>query len=659
MTLAADTVAVAGPEPGTPLATEPSQPQLSHREILVAMSGLVIAMLLAMLDNMIIAPALPTIVGDLGGLPHLAWVTTGYILASAVSTPIWGKLGDLFGRKGVFMASVVVFLIGSALCGMSTNMAELVGFRALQGLGAGGLIVGILAIVGEMVPPRERGKYQGVMMSVMPIAMIGGPLVGGFITDNLSWRWAFYVNLPLGVLALAVLWVTLKLPRGSGRVVIDWTGAALLTVWITALVLITSWGGTRYAWGSWQISGLVVLTVVGCALFVIVQRRAAEPIMPLGVFGNANFSLAGALAFVSGFAMFGAVTFLPQFQQFVQGSSATNSGLLLMPMMIAAMVVSLAGGVLITKTGRYRPLPIIGSALLAVGLGLFATVGMATTPTTTSLYMVVLGAGLGCLMQTTTLIAQNSVSLRDIGAATGASTFLRNMGGSLGVSVLGAIYTSRLKDSLAAHGAPISVDGSASMTPDALRALPTTARQLFQHAVTDGIVGVFTWGAAIAAVGFALAWFIRHVPLRGSAPPADTAHVPALAAPGPTALGPTVPGPTVPGSAGPLVLGQVRTADGVALPAATLTLVGVNGAQIDCGRSSGDGSYRLRAPRPDAYLLICAAPRYQPTAARISVGPETTNHEIVMRAAATSSYRYGEEGRVAGLAAGPSREEEC
>jgi EmrB/QacA subfamily drug resistance transporter len=618
-TLTTDTAPVEATGPGAHPEADAQQPQLSHREILVAMSGLVIAMLLAMLDNMIVAPALPTIVGDLGGLEHLAWVTTGYILATAVSTPIWGKLGDLFGRKGTFMASVVVFLIGSALCGLSANMSELVGFRALQGLGAGGLMVGVLSIVGAMVPPRERGKYQGVMMAVMPIAMIGGPLVGGFITDNLSWRWAFYVNLPLGAIALVVLWVTLKLPRGSGRAVIDWAGAALLTVWITALVLITSWAGTQYAWGSWQIGGLAAVTVVGFVLFVVVQRRVAEPIMPLKVFNNANFSLAGALSFVSGFAMFGAVTFLPQFQQFVQGSSATNSGLLLMPMMIAAMVVSLAGGLLITKTGRYRPLPIIGSALLAAGLGLFATVGLDTSRTTTALYMVVLGAGLGCLMQTTTLIAQNSVSLRDLGAATGASTFLRSMGGSLGVSVLGAIYTSRLTDSLVTHGAAGSVDSSTRMTPNALKALPAAARHLFQQAVTTGIVGVFAWGALISLVGFALAWFIRHVPLRGAAPTAATAVASAALSEPPAA------------PARPTVLGYVRAADGTALPAATLTLVDVNGAQVDLGRTGGDGSYRLHAPQAGHYLLVCTAPPNQPTAARIALDPDTTRHDVVLQ----------------------------
>jgi EmrB/QacA subfamily drug resistance transporter len=501
----------------------------SHREIMVTMSGLVIAMLLAMLDNMIVAPALPTIVGDLGGLNHLAWVTTGYILATTVATPIWGKLGDLFGRRSVFVAAIVLFLIGSALCGMAQNMAELVGFRALQGLGAGGLMVGVLSIIGEMIPPRDRSKYQGVMMAVMPVAMIGGPLIGGFITDHLSWRWAFYVNLPLGAVTLVISWITLaKLPRGTGRARIDWLGTGLLAVWITALVLITSWGGTQYAWASPQILGLAALTVVGFVAFILVQQRVAEPIMPLRVFRSRNFVLAGGIAFISGFAMFGAMGFLPQFQQFVQGSSATNSGLLLMPMMIAVMVVSLAAGAVISKTGHYRSFPIAGSILVTAGLALFATVDVNTSITMTSLYMVVLGAGMGALMQTSTLIAQNSIELRDMGAGTGASTFLRNMGSSLGVSVLGAIYASHLTASLAgsmAHGGTAAGGdfSAASITPQALRALPAAARHAFQQAVTDGITALFLWGTVVAAAGIVVALFIRQVPLRGGARPAEPA----------------------------------------------------------------------------------------------------------------------------------------
>lgn len=493
--------------------------RLSPREIMAAMVALLIAMLLAMLDNTIVAPALPTIVGDLGGLEHLSWVTTGYILASTAATPIWGKLGDLYGRRRTFLAAIALFLVGSALCGMAQNFDELVGFRALQGLGAGGLMVGVLAVVADIVPPRERSKYQGVMMAAMPVAMIGGPLVGGFITDHLTWRWAFYVNLPLGAIALVVAWFTLRtLPKGTndGTKRVDWSGAALLTTWITALVLMTSWGGGQYAWLSAPIIGLAVLTVAAFVAFVFVERRVADPIMPLSVFRNRNFSLAGTLAFLSGFAMFGGVTFLPQFQQFVQGASATNSGLLLMPMMIAAMVVSIASGTVISRTGRYKMFLVAGAALMAAGLGLFGSMDTATSSLVTGLFMVPLGIGLGGLMQTTTLLAQSSAPLKDIGAATGASTFLRNMGGSIGVSVLGSIYASGLSSHLGGLGGAAGAGNAAqSMTPQALRKLPAAAQHVFASAVTHGIVEVFTVAAIVAACGVIVALFIKQVPLRG------------------------------------------------------------------------------------------------------------------------------------------------
>jgi EmrB/QacA subfamily drug resistance transporter len=499
--------------------------RLSPRQIVTAMSGLVIAMLLAQLDNMIVAPALPTIVGELGGMDHLAWVTTGYVLASTVATPIWGKLGDIFGHRRTFMASIVVFLAGSALCGMSQGMAELIGFRAFQGLGAGGLMVGIMAAIGLMVPPRERGKYQGIMMAVMPLAMIGGPLLGGFITDHASWRWAFYVNLPLGVISLVVCWFTLKLPRQerSSRVRIDWWGSAVLTVWITALVLMLSWGGSQYHWNSPEIIGLGATAVLGFVLFLVIESKAAEPVIPLRLFSSRNFSLANALGFVVGFAMFGGITFLPQFQQYVQGQSATSSGLLLMPMMIAAMIVSLAGGLLVTRTGHYKSLPIAGAALMAAGLFLFSTMGLDTPAWQSGIYMAVLGAGMGCMMQTTNLIAQNSVHIKDIGAATGTSTFARNMGGSLGISVLGSIYASRLADAMGGGDGGLHQNGQ--ITPAALHALPQAVQDLFKHAVTDGIQAVFFGASIVAAAGFVLALFIRHAPLRGHAPtPAQAAE---------------------------------------------------------------------------------------------------------------------------------------
>ena len=495
--------------------------QLTPRQIITAMSGLIIAMLLAQLDNMIVAPALPTIVGDLGGLDHLSWVVTGYILASAVATPLWGKLGDLFGHKHTFMASVVLFLLGSALCGIAQDMTQLVLFRAFQGLGAGGLIVGIMSVVGILVPPRERGKYIGVMMAVMPVAMIGGPLIGGFITDHLSWRWNFYVNLPLGAVALAVVWSTLHLShetRPAGKVIIDWSGAAVLSTWIVALVLGITWGGTQYPWGSWQIRSLFAVAVVGLVTFLLIERRAREPVIGLHLFANANFSLSTGIGFVAGFAMFGTITFLPQFQQFVQGQSATNSGLLLMPMMFALMATSLGGGQFISRTGRYKAFPIIGSVLLGVGLYLFSTMGVGTTTFRTSLFMIVLGFGLGCLMQTTNLIAQNSVEIRDLGAGTGTFTFVRTLGGSIGVAVLGALYTHRITDHMRGVDVPGAAKGNFSaLTPARVKELRAAQPDLvdrFQHAIAAGTHSVFLVAAVLTIAGFALSWFVREVPLR-------------------------------------------------------------------------------------------------------------------------------------------------
>lgn len=505
-------------DPVSGVADEPSE--LTPRQILTAMSGLVIAMLLAQLDNMIVAPALPTIVGDLGGLNHLSWVVTAYILASTVSTPIWGKVGDLFGHKFTFMVSIVLFLIGSALCGLSQDMTQLVLFRAFQGIGAGGLIVGIMSVIGMLIPPRERGKYIGVMMAVMPAAMIGGPLIGGFITDHASWRWAFYVNIPLGIISLFVIWSTLHLTherRTEGKVVIDWWGASALTAWVTALILAITWGGNQYPWGSWQVILLEVIAVVGLVAFLAIERRAADPIIGLHLFSSRNFSLATGLGFVAGFAMFGAITFLPQFQQFVQEQSATSSGLLLMPMMLSAMIFSMGGGQIISRTGSYKIFPIIGTACLGVGLALFSTMGLDTPTGVTALYMVVLGAGMGCLMQTTNLIAQNSVELRDLGSATGTSTFVRNLGGSLGVAALGAIYGHHVTESLAASGVePSRFKDVASLTPEALMSLPEPVRVAFQTAVVDGTQEIYFWAALVTVFGFVASWFVKQVPLRTS-----------------------------------------------------------------------------------------------------------------------------------------------
>jgi EmrB/QacA subfamily drug resistance transporter len=480
--------------------------------------GLMIGILLAMLDNMIVGTAMPTIVGDLGGLAHFAWVITAYTLASAVSTPIWGKLSDLFGRKGMFMASIVVFLAGSALAGTSHSMTELIAYRGLQGLGAGGLMVGAMAIMAEMVSPRERGKVQGMFAAIMPIAMVGGPLLGGFITDNLDWRWSFYVNIPLGIVALAVVGATLKLPkRAVGKPRIDYWGTALLTVGIASLVLFATWGGTEYPWGSWQIVGLGVLTVVSLALFGWVEQRVAEPIVPLRLFKLRNFTLASVLAFMSGFAMFGAVGFLPQFQQNVQGASATNSGLLLLPMMAGVLVVSNIVGQITSRTGYYRLFPAMGMGAMGVGAVLLSTLAIDTGSFTSSVYILIVGAGLGFLMGTTNLIAQNSVEMRDLGVATSTATFARNIGGSLGVAVLGSIFTGRIQDSMttalgSAGGQLTSAGGQ--LTPKMVTTLPTPVKDAYLNGIVSGVDNVFLWAAVFIALGFVVSWFVKAEPLR-------------------------------------------------------------------------------------------------------------------------------------------------
>jgi EmrB/QacA subfamily drug resistance transporter len=507
------------------------QQPATRPDVRVVLGGLMIAMMLAMLDNMIVSTALPRIVGEFGGLSHFTWVVTAYVLGTTVSTPIWGKLGDLYGRKTIFLTSIGLFLVGSALCGMAgssilggsaNGMMQLILFRALQGLGAGGLMVGVMAIIGDLVPPRDRGRYQGLMSGIMAIAMVAGPLAGGFITDHLSWRWAFYVNLPLGGVALILLATRMHLPKYRTEHRIDWLGAALLSVGITAIVLITTWGGNQYAWASAQILGLAALAVIALVAFAFVEQRAPEPILPLGLFANRNFAVISAISFLLGFGMFGAMNFLPLFQQTVQGASATNSGLLLLPLMFGMLVVSIIAGRMITKTGRYRIFPIIGGFAMTAGMALLMLLDVHTSKTQLALYMTVLGAGMGFLMQTSMLIAQNSVEQKDLGAASGAATFFRSIGGSFGISLFGAIFASRLHDSLTTRlGAQVanqfSGGGSgAGVTPGALKALPAPVRDGLLTSLADSIAGVFGWAVIFSAAVAVLAWFIKEIPLRGS-----------------------------------------------------------------------------------------------------------------------------------------------
>ncbi len=500
---------------------------LAHREVMIVLPGLLLAILLAMLDNLIVSTALPRIVGDLGGVAHLSWVVTAYILASTITTPFYGKLGDMYGRKKFFVAAIIIFLIGSALSGLSQTMAELIAFRALQGLGAGGLMVGAMATLGDIVAPRERGKYMSYMMVVMMLATIGGPLLGGFITTNFSWRWIFYINIPVGGAALVYLMATLHVPAKKVSHKIDYLGGGLLAVAATSLILLATWGGTEYRWGSGQIIGLGLLTVAATAGFLLTETRAAEPMLPLHVFRNRNFSVTMGLTFLTGLAMFGALTFLPLYQQTVQGASPTLSGLMLTPMMLGVTVTSIVAGQVTTRTGRYKIFPILGGAIMGLGMYLLTGLGVDTTKTTSALYYVVLGLGMGFLMQMVSLIAQNSVQQKDMGVASSARMFFQQIGGSLGVAAFGAVFARRLIESLATAsragtGVHISASGG-QLDPATVDKLPAAVKHDVFVAIAHAIQGVFIWALPAAVLIFVLALLIKEVPLRGRAPAGDTA----------------------------------------------------------------------------------------------------------------------------------------
>jgi EmrB/QacA subfamily drug resistance transporter len=499
---------------GTPLPT--------GRALWTIFGALALGMFLAALDQTIVSTALPTIVGDLGGLEHLSWVVTAYLVASTASTPIYGKLGDMLGRKPMFQAAIVIFLAGSLLSGQAQSLGELVAFRGLQGIGAGGLMVGAQAIIGEIVSPRERGRYMGFIGSVFAVSSVAGPLLGGFFVDSLSWRWVFYVNVPLGLLALVVVAAKLHLPRHRQRHELDWLGATLLTSAVVCLILLTTWGGNEHAWGSPTIVALGAAAIALAALFVAQERRAPEPLMPPHLFRRRTFNVANAIGFIVGVAMFGALTFLPLYLQVVRGASPTTSGLLLVPLMAGLLTASILGGRWITKHGRYRWFPIAGSAVLAAGMGLLTTLGAGTSQLIAGLMMVVVGVGIGLFMQVLVLVVQNDAPARDIGVATSTATFFRSIGGSVGVAIFGAIFASRLTAGLAELPASSVkalglTGGSVQVNPEAVQALPGGVRASFLDVFVHALHGAFLWGALFAIVAFALTWVLPEVPLRREA----------------------------------------------------------------------------------------------------------------------------------------------
>ena len=491
----------------------------ARQSVLIAFTGLMLVLLMAALDQTIVSTALPTIVGDLGGLNHISWVVTAYLLAQTVVTPLYGKLGDLYGRKITLQAALVIFLIGSALCGLAQSLTELIAFRAIQGLGGGGLIVGTMAAVGDIVTPRERGRYQGLFGAVFGLASVIGPLLGGFFTTNLSWRWIFYVNLPIGVVAFGVIAATLPSRSEEVHHKIDYLGAGLLAAALSAIVLACTLGGTTYGWGSAQIIGLGVIAIALLAAFIVTERRAAEPVLPPRLFSNRVFNVTSGIGLIVGFALFGAITYLPLFLQVVNGASPTGSGLQLLPLIGGLLITSIASGQIISATGRYKPFPIIGTALMVVGLWLLSTMDAHTSALQASVFMFVLGLGLGSVMQVLVLAVQNAVDYQDLGVAATGATLFRSIGGAVGTAVLGSIFSNRLSSELASSlpaSAKASVGGGSnlSLNPAALDRLPAQIHTIYITAFTNALSTVFVVAAAIAAAAVVLSWILPQKTLR-------------------------------------------------------------------------------------------------------------------------------------------------
>jgi EmrB/QacA subfamily drug resistance transporter len=485
--------------------------------VAVVMGGLMLVMLLASLDQTIVSTALPTIVGELGGLEHLSWVVTAYLLAVTVVTPLYGKLGDLFGRKVVLQGALVLFLIGSALCGLAQGMTELIAFRAIQGLGGGGLMVSAQAAIGDVVAPNERGKYSGLFGAVFGVSSVAGPLLGGFLTTNISWRSIFYVNLPVGAAAFFVLARTLPSVKEQRKHAIDYAGTLLLALGLSALILLTTLGGNTYDWASPEIVGMGVVSVLAIFAFTRVERRAKEPILPPSLFRNRVFVVCSAVGLIVGFGLFGALTYLPLFQQIVRGLSPTASGLQLLPVMGGLLVSSIVSGQIITRTGKYKVFPIAGTAVAALGMYLLSSLDSTTGSGVAALHMLVLGLGLGMVMQVLVLATQNAVSYDQLGVATSGATLFRSIGGSLGTAVLGAIFSGRLTAELADKlpgGAGGGTEGG--VNPAQIAKLPKPLHDAYISSFTDALNVVFLVATAVMVLAFVMAWFIREQPLRST-----------------------------------------------------------------------------------------------------------------------------------------------